>query len=162
MKNKFIPNYQLYTIIKQISAIEQKYSQHMFLDCYNEKVDTSFTMSTLYQVSYTSVDKKKSQVKCAEMYRQIILEQKPNNKEISVVLNHNVKGRSYTAQLMMIDQMYTASEVIMNSFNKEKKLSDYDKATLKDIIINVIACNSIDNVKLKIDEKGFVETLSLL
>ena len=119
-------------------------------------------MSTLYQVSYTSVDKKKSQVKCAEMYRQIILEQKPNNKEISVVLNHNVKGRSYTAKLMMIDQMYTASEVIMNSFNKEKKLSDYDKATLKDIIINVIACNSIDNVKLKIDEKGFVETLSLL
>ena len=162
MKNKFIPNYQLYTIIKKISAIETKYSQHMFLDRYNEKVDSYIPMSTIYQVSYTSVDKKKSQVKCFEMYKQIIFEQKPNNKEISVVLNHNIKSRAYTAQLMMIDQMYTASEIIMNLFNKEKVLSDYDRATLKDIIINVIACNSLDEVKLKIDEKGFVETLSLL
>lgn len=162
MKNKFIPNYQLYTIIKKISAIETKYSQHMFLDRYNEKVDSYIPMSTIYQVSYTSVDKKKSQVKCFEMYKQIIFEQKPNNKEISVVLNHNIKSRAYTAQLMMIDQMYTASEIIMNLFNKEKVLSDYDRATLKDIIINVIACNSLDEVKLKIDEKGFVEILSLL
>lgn len=162
MKNQFIPNYQLYSIIKYINRLERKNCESSFLDRYRERFERSTSMSTLYQVSFTCVDKKKSQAKCSEMYKQIILGQKQNNKEISVVLNHNVRAKSYTAPLMMIDQMYTLSEIVMDSFNKERVLSDYDKTTLINIFINVIACNNIDEMKLMIDEKGFVDTISLL
>ena len=161
VKFNFVPDHQLFKLIQKICALESRALGLIPRQPENRiSIAESPNPNDYYKIEFETESKKQKKQELLNNIKNALLQNNLPKEPITIKLIHKENGTVFTSNLYTMKLVYEKSYEVLNSYLKEKRISDSNKLLINTLIINIMACSVIKEYA-NVDLKGFLNVLVL-